>query len=173
MCFRRCFKQRKQVWLVEKNMKPTNHIGREHVLLRLFCSFAHLQQKQHSITLNELFRALYCPLICENYMEDFKHMGKTLRSNWLKYKNWSIAFQAKKGIICQLQSLQSCSQDQLLNVNRSSDDLVTEGCGEVDAYIIGMTNTSSLESESQARAVAQPTRIQRRATYQHNKAAVR
>ena len=50
--------------------------------------------------------------------------------------------------------LQSHSLGQVLNVDQSSDHLVTDGCGQVDAYIVGMTSTSSLKPESDAQAIA-------------------
>ena len=42
---------------------------------------------------------------------------------------------------------------QLLDVDRSSERLVTERGGQVDAFIVGVISTSSLESKSDARAV--------------------
>ena len=49
--------------------------------------------------------------------------------------------------------LQSRCLGQLSNVIRSSDHLVTDGCGQVNAFIVGVTSTLSLESESDARAI--------------------
>ena len=43
---------------------------------------------------------------------------------------------------------------QLSNVDQSSYRLVTDECDQVNAFIVGVTSTSSLESESNSQAIA-------------------